>query len=198
MQVAIPRLWDLVQSHLLTSQGSPLRNESTLFESSTTWKSGTQFSSPWIARSHYKTIKMVKKRLLDLSKADLLENQVWEYWMADNIEYVRASDKTEVNEGTNSTHIVLTDFFFNNKTKHVGFCSPHDSGGLDYIQPVVFFDKGQVEFYKESDWTENEKNKALLKLGLNWEDVFPVLYQSRVKCDRKILSGVLKNFNEGE
>jgi len=55
---------------------------------------------------------MDKKRLLDLSKADLLENQVWEYWMADNIEYVSASDKTEVNEGSNITHIVLTDFFF--------------------------------------------------------------------------------------
>jgi hypothetical protein len=146
----------------------------------------------------YKSIEMVKKRLLDLLKADLLENQVWEYWMADNIEYVRASDKTEVNENSNITHIVLTDFFFNNKTKHVGFCSPHDSGELDYIQPVVFFDKGQVEFYKESDWTETEKNKALLKLGLNWNDVFPVLYKSRVKCDRKILAGVLKNFNEAE
>jgi len=141
---------------------------------------------------------MDKKRLLDLSKADLLENQVWEYWMADNIEYVSASDKTEVNEGSNITHIVLTDFFFNNKTKHIGFCSPHDSGELDYIQPVVFFDRGQVEFYKETDWTENEKNKALLKLGLTWDDVFPVLFKSRVKCDRKILAGVLKNFNEAE
>jgi len=141
---------------------------------------------------------MDKKRLLDLTKADLLENQVWEYWMADNIEYVRASDKTEVNKGTNSTHIVLTDFFFNNKTKHVGFCSPHESGDLDNIQPVVFADKGQIEFYKESDFTELEKNKALSKLGLKWEEVFPVLYKSRVKCDRKILAGVLKNFNEAE
>jgi hypothetical protein len=141
---------------------------------------------------------MDKKRLIDLSKADLLENQVWEYWMADNIEYVSASDKTELNEGSNITHIVLTDFFFNNKTKHIGFCSPNDSGGLEYIQPVVLFDKGQVEFYKESDWTESEKNKALVKLGLAWGDVFPVLYKSRVKFDRKILAGVLKNFNEAE
>ena len=141
---------------------------------------------------------MDKKRLLDLSKADLLENQVWEYWMADNIEYVIASDKTEVNEGTNAIHIVITDFFFNNKTKHVGFCSPNESGDMENIQPVVFADKGQVEFYKESDWTENEKNKTLAKLGLTWQDVFPVLYQTRIKFGRKLLSGVLKNFNEAE
>jgi len=141
---------------------------------------------------------MDKKRLLDLTKSDLLENQVWEYWMADNIEYVRASDKTEVNENSNIIHIVLTDFYFNNKTKHVGFCSPHESGDLEMIQPVVFFEKGQVEFYKENEWSENEKNKALSKLGLVWHDVFPVLFQTRIKSDRKLLGGVLKNFNEAE
>lgn len=141
---------------------------------------------------------MDKKRLFDLTKTDLLENQVWEYWMADNIEYVKASDKTEVNEGTNAIHIVLTDFFFNNRTKHVGFCSPHESGDLDNIQPVVLCGKGQVEFYKEADWTENEKNKALSKLGLDWQDVFPVIYQTRIKYGRKLVGGVLKNFNEAE
>jgi hypothetical protein len=145
----------------------------------------------------YKTLKMNRKRLSDLSATDLLENQIWEYWMADNIEYVRASDKTEVTEGSNVTHIVVTDFIFNNKTKHLGFCSPQGFGGLDDIQPVVILGKGQVEFYKENDWTENEKNKALLKLGLAWKDVFPVIYKTRIKCDRKILIGTLKNFNEG-
>lgn len=140
---------------------------------------------------------MNRKRLSDLSATDLLENQIWEYWMADNIEYVRASDKTEVNEGSNVTHIVITDFIFNNKTKHLGFCSPQGFGELDDIQPVVILGKGQVEFYKENDWTENEKNKALLKLGLAWQEVFPVIYKTRIKCDRKILIGTLKNFNEG-
>lgn len=145
----------------------------------------------------YKTLKMNRKRLSDLSATDLLENQIWEYWMADNIEYVRASDKTEVIEGSNVTHIVITDFIFNNKTKHLGFCSPQGFGELDDIQPVVILGKGQVEFYKENDWTENEKNKALLKLGLAWQEVFPVIYKTRIKCDRKILIGTLKNFNEG-
>jgi len=62
----------------------------------------------------------------------------------------------------------------------------------------VLLGKGQVEFYKENDWTENEKAKALLKLGLNFHDVFPVVYTTRVKCDRKIYSGILNNFNEEE
>jgi hypothetical protein len=139
---------------------------------------------------------MNRKRLLDLTKNDLLENQVWEYWMADNIEFVKASDKTEVPADSNVTFIVVTDFVFNNKSKHVGFCSPQEEVDLDHIQPVVISPKGQVEFYKENDWTEGEKNKALIKLGLEWKDVFPVTYTTRVKCNREVHSGILMNFNE--
>lgn len=141
---------------------------------------------------------MNRKRLSDLSSADLLENQIWEYWMENKTEYVKASNKTEITEGNNITHIVITDFIFNNRTKHLGYCSPQRDGELDNIQPVVFFDKGQLEFFRENDWTENEKSKALIKLGLNFQDVFPVVYSTRVKCDRKLFSGVLKNFNEAE
>ena len=141
---------------------------------------------------------MNRKRLSDLSAADLLENQIWEYCMENKIEYVSASNKTEISEGSNTTHIVVTDFVFNNKSKHIGFCSPQGDGGLDNIQPVVLLGKGQIEFYKENDWTENEKAKALLKLGLNFNDVFPVAYTTRVKCDRKLYSGILNNFNEEE
>lgn len=139
---------------------------------------------------------MNRKPLTDLTIADLLENQIWEYWMADNIEYVRASDKTEITEDSNITHLVVTDFFFNNKTKHIGFCSPQEPNELDQLQPVVFSKKGPVEFYKENDWTENEKNKALQKLGLSWENVFPVIYRTRVKCNREIRTGTLIDFNE--
>ena len=115
-----------------------------------------------------KIVKMNQKRLVDLSAVDLQENQVWEYWMADNIDYVKASDKTEIAEDCNTAHIVFTDFVFSNKTKHIGYCSPPGPGGLDNIQPVVFTPKGAVEFYKENDWTADEKNSALLKLGLDW------------------------------
>ena len=146
--------------------------------------------------SNYNILKMHRKRLSDLSIADLLENQIWDYCLENKTEYVSASNKTEVTEGGNTTHIVVTDFTFNNKTKHIGFCSPLSEGGLDNVQPVVFFAKGQVEFYKENDWTENEKNKALLKLGLDFHDVFPVVYTTRVKCDRKLFSGTLMSFNE--
>jgi len=141
-------------------------------------------------------IKMDRKRLIDLTSADLLENEVWEYCMADNIEYVSASDKTELTEGSNVIYIVATDFIFNNKSKHLGFCSPQDPGDLDAIQPVVFSKKGQVEFYRENDWTEDEKKRALVKLGLDPEMVFPVTYSARIKFGREFFKGTLADFNE--
>ena len=141
-------------------------------------------------------LKMDRKRLIDLTPADLLENEVWEYCLADNIEYVSASDKTELIEGSNITYIVATDFIFNNRSKHLGFCSPQDSGGLDAIQPVVFSKKGQVEFYRENDWTEDEKKKALSKLNLVWDVIFPVTYAARIKFGREFINGTLLDFNE--
>jgi hypothetical protein len=140
---------------------------------------------------------MNRKRIIDLTTEDLLENQVWEYWMADNIEYVRASDKTEISEDSNVAFIVLTDFIFKNKTKHIGFCSPQETGSLDQIQPVILTKKGQVELYKESEWSESEKNKALSKLGFEEQDIFPIVYTTKVKCNWKLFTSSLTDFNAG-
>ena len=141
---------------------------------------------------------MNSKRLSELTKEDLLENEVWEYWMADNIEFVRASDKTDVAEDTNVTYIVATDFVFKNRSKHIGFCSPNEAGELENIQPVVITSKGPVEFYKENDWTEDEKATALLCLGLDWQAVFPVSYITKVKYNRELFNGTLADFNENK
>jgi hypothetical protein len=147
---------------------------------------------------HLQHTAMERKRLIDLTKADLLENEVWEYWMADNTEYVMASERTVLPEGGNVTYLVITDFYFNNRTKHVGFCSPHDAGTLDEVQSVVFVNKGQVEFYRENDWTDDEKKKALHKLGLASADVFPLTYKSRIKSGRELFTGTLLGFNESK
>ena len=141
---------------------------------------------------------MNRKRLIDLAASDLIENEVWEYWMADNIEYVRASDKYELTEGSNVAYIVATDFVFKNGTKHIGYCTPCISGTLDAIQPVVLNKKGQVEFYRETEWTEDEKKKALAKFGYAGDAIFPATYKARIKYGRELLSGTLLDFNEAK
>ena len=141
---------------------------------------------------------MDRKRLTELTINDLLENEVWEYWMADNIEYVRASDKTTITEDNNTTYIIATDFVFKNRSKHLGFCSPQEAGSLDQIQPVIISSKGQIEFYKENDWTEDEVSSALTSFGLDWQNVFPIVYTTRIKYNREVFTGTLTDFNENK
>ena len=102
---------------------------------------------------------MDNKQLKDLTADDLIGKPIWEFWISDNIEYVREAFDNEITEDSHVSYIVLTEFIFNNKTKHIGFCSPQDSSGLDYIQPVVFADTEQVNFYINNGLTKNEKNE---------------------------------------
>lgn len=140
---------------------------------------------------------MNKKRLTDLVNTDLLHHHVWEHWLEDDIEYVAPTDKTEINEDSTKGHIVLTNFILNNGIKLTGFCSPQDTSGLDYIQPVMFTEKGQVELWKDSGWTMADKKTALKKIGLDLKDIFPIKYKALTKCDNKFYEGTLLDFNKG-
>jgi hypothetical protein len=140
----------------------------------------------------------MKKQLIDLTSSDLLDRNVWEHWTENNIEFVRPVDKSEISEESNIGYIVLTDFTLNNRTKYLGFCSPQDTSGLDYIQPVIFTDFGQVEFWRNNDWTEDDKKKVLEKLGLDSRDIFPIVYKTRKKCDNKLYSGTIADFNKSK
>lgn len=138
------------------------------------------------------------KKLIELTKYDLLDRNVWEHWNENNIEFVKPSDQTEIYEKSNIGHIVLTDFVLNNNTNLLGFCSPQDTSGLEYIQPVIITDKGQIELWRDKEWSENEKKELLEKLGLTSKEVFPIVYKTRVKCDTKFYSGTIFDFNNGK
>ena len=147
--------------------------------------------------NRYATFKMDNKQLKDLTADDLIGKPIWEFWISDNIEYVREAFDNEITEDSHVSYIVLTEFIFNNKTKHIGFCSPQDSSGLDYIQPVVFADTEQVNFYINNGLTKNEKNELMSKLGYTWKDIFPIVYSTKIKCNGEYYNGLITDFNEG-
>jgi hypothetical protein len=135
-------------------------------------------------------------KLEDLKEDDLLENHVWKYFMVENIEYIQKTNRTEIFENSEDSYIVLTEFHFKNGKKYNGYCSPQDTSGIDYIQPVVFTEKGQFTFYKE-DWSEKEKTEALSFLELNFTEIFPVQYETKIMCDGKFYNGDITDFNIG-
>ena len=162
-------------------------------------KNGSKLPSRDFANppNRYATFKMDNKQLKDLTADDLIGKPIWEFWISDNIEYVREAFDNEITEDSHVSYIVLTEFIFNNKTKHIGFCSPQDSSGLDYIQPVVFADTEQVNFYINNGLTKNEKNELMSKLGYTWKDIFPIVYSTKIKCNGEYYNGLITDFNEG-
>lgn len=136
------------------------------------------------------------KKVLDLVSIDLLNKNVWRHWNENGVEYVEPSEAIEVYENSNEVFIVLTEFTLNNKVKYLGFRSPQDGSGLDYIQPVMFTNMGQVELWKDISWTVREKDEALRKIGYNVKDVFPINYKTMIKSDGKFLQGSIVNFND--
>lgn len=135
--------------------------------------------------------------LIKLTHRDLINRPVWRHWTDETVEYVQASDKNEIGDDNKENYIVLTNFVLNNGLQLVGFCSPQDPSGLDYIQPTVFTDNGQINFWSDNGWTTENKNEQLEKLKLRHESVFPIKYKTTIKCDGNFYEGTIDDFNKG-
>jgi hypothetical protein len=136
------------------------------------------------------------KKLIDLTISDLIKFNVWETWIENETEYVKPSSDKEVLENSNIGHIVLTDFKLKNNKELLGFCAPQDPSGLDYIQPVIFSEKGQVEFWRDGGWTIEDKKVAFEKLGVKGLDLFPIHFKTKVKTNNEFYSGTIWDFNK--
>jgi hypothetical protein len=141
---------------------------------------------------------MVEKQLIELTKADLAYSPVWKCWTDKGVEFVSATQCKSISGNSCDNHIVLTEFVLNNGAIFTGFCSPQDPSGLDYIQPVLFTQNGQVNLHQENAWDNRTEQTALSQIGLAKESVFPIKYQTKIKCDNKFYSGRMLDFNKQE
>ena len=129
-----------------------------------------------------------------IRKEDILNQPVWKFWYEEGCEKVIPFEGAEINRSFLDSFIVLTEFTINNGTKWIGFCSPQDPSGLDYIQPVITIDSGQIFFYKDMPWTEQEKEIELLKLGYSYSEIFPISFRTKVKCDNQDFASEILDF----
>lgn len=132
--------------------------------------------------------------LNQLRKNDILKSPVWKFWYEDGLEKIAPVDISHITENSLDVFIVLTEFTLSNQSSWIGFCSPQDSSGIDYIQPVIITEKEQISFYKDSPWTKHEKEVELLKLGYSSKEVFPIRFKTKVKCDKEYFSSKIWDF----
>lgn len=135
------------------------------------------------------------KLLSELTVLDLERHPCWTHYVKDGDEFVLPSEKDQISEIDTDDFIVLTEFILHDKTKHLGFSSPKDTSGLDYIQPVLVTSKGHLPLY--FDKLDNVQLQDLTKEILNKSahEVFPLTFITRIKCDNEYFQAQVEYFN---
>ena len=60
------------------------------------------------------------------------------------------------------------------------------------------YDRIDTAFYREKQWSEKEKTETCSFLGLNFAEIFPVKYKTKILCDGKFHRGSIIDFNVGK
>jgi hypothetical protein len=83
-----------------------------------------------------------------------------------------------------------TDFEFADGTRSTGFCSPEDSSGLDYVQPVIFGPNGQVPLWRPG--LGAAASSAIAQdLGKTVTQAFPLAWRCSVPVDGEMRNGTV-------
>ena len=124
------------------------------------------------------------KRLSELTPEDLIASKVWKFWRdAQSIEQVEAYPTEVLSEDDQQDYVAATHFTFANGESCLGFCSPQDDSGLDYMQPVLFKNGVAVELFSEEDRSLPGLVSRLGVAGLSIEQVFPLHLECLVRVD---------------
>jgi hypothetical protein len=140
-------------------------------------------------------VMTAQKLLTNLTLDDLIHQPCWIHYALENIEYVFPARKKEISEADSNNYVVLTEFILNDKTKHLGFCSPQDTSGLDYIQPVIITSRGHLPLYFDTLETIDLSGLTSKILSKKIHEVFPLTYVAKIKCDKKYHKGLVDGFN---
>ena len=134
------------------------------------------------------------KRLADLTPSDLERVAVWRYaGESDDVARVAATDRSELSERDHELFIARTHFVLANGTHHVGFCSPSDDSGLDYLQPVILTTGGLVYFHFEDPPSQETLEQQWQRLGAGHEQIFPIHFRCLVPVDGHYVTGVIES-----
>jgi hypothetical protein len=132
------------------------------------------------------------KRLTELKPHDLEAVAVWRYeGEGDDTALVRATERLELSERDSATFIARTQFVLADGSQHIGFCSPSDDSGIDYVQPVIVTPEGPVFFWFEEPPTAEFLQAQFARLGVDHGEIFPVHYRCTVPLDGRLISGVV-------
>jgi hypothetical protein len=136
------------------------------------------------------------KPIATLTVADLQSTPVWRYHDAgggdDNGALVEPTNRTTLADGDNEVYIAAAIFTLVDGSAHLGYCSPSDPSGLDYVQPVVVTSAGPVRFWFDRPVSLEELAQQWALLDRTEDQIFPVRWHSIVPVDGRRVEGVVE------
>ena len=132
------------------------------------------------------------KPLRSVTVEDLTSVPVWKYaGVDDSTATADPTERLSLSESERETFIALTEFFLASGARHLGFCSPVDDSGLDYVQPVIVTPEGHVRFWFEDPPSPADLSEQWKKLGARTEELFPVRFRCLVPVDGRKIEGTI-------
>ena len=145
-------------------------------------------SPPSPSDVHFSLVKLVN----ELTPDDLHRVPVWRYeGEIDEVAVVHATERRTLDASERGVFIAHTQFVLADGTQHVGFCSPCDASGLDYLQPVIVTPDGQVYFWFDEPPSYDSLQRQLRRLGARSE-IFPIHFRCTVPVDGSFITGVIE------
>jgi hypothetical protein len=143
----------------------------------------------------------IRKQVYNLTEHDLQSHSVWEF-CSDEEEIdgqdeatVRPSNEGEVSNSPPGRYIVAADLVLADGSQVAGYiysCEPHDFG---CTQPNVILADGQINFWFGIIPPNSDRLRVLYqRLGKSAASVFPILYQTRVPINDKLVKGTVEGF----
>ena len=130
------------------------------------------------------------KPLRELTREDIVRWPVWRYLGdSDSEASVEPTELTSLTEASQETFVVRASFILNDGSSLVGYCSPSDDSGIDYVQPVIITESGHVPLFYESRPPSPEPDSSLRKLGRQSDQIFPLRYRAEVPVDGRFVEG---------
>ena len=119
------------------------------------------------------------KSINELTQEDLEATPVWEWKEESGSEFVRPTTLTVLTEyfGGEPVHIAVTRFTTACGDVYLGYCSPADSEGIDYTQPVLLTAKGPFPLW-QGDGISQAQLAASSALAKDLGKFFPM----QVEC----------------
>jgi hypothetical protein len=129
------------------------------------------------------------KHLSDLTRHDFSEFPTWVHLGGPDAESrVRPQPTPTISENSDEVVLARTEFRFSDGATAQGFCSPSDSSGLDYLQPVVFSPSGHVPLWRPGVGA-TAVSQIARDLAKPVAQVFPIVWRCAVAVDGEVRGG---------